>query len=66
MKIVVKVGDQVNTNDPLFIIEAMKMESTITAPYPAIVRHIELREKSRVDQDDLIIKLEKIDQPAED
>ena len=56
-KISVSVGDKVATNDPLFTIEAMKMESTITAPYHAIVDQIILKEKTLVEQDDLVVIL---------
>ena len=59
-KVLVEEGDEVKTNDPLFIIEAMKMESTITAPWPARIKHVELKERSRVDQDDLVVELERM------
>ncbi len=57
-KILVKQGDEVKTNDPLFIIEAMKMESTITAPQDGIVSKIHLGEKTLVQQDDLVLELD--------
>ena len=57
-KILVKVGDKVGPNDPLFVIEAMKMESTITAPVNGIVKKIHLAEKTLVEQDDLVVELE--------
>lgn len=56
-KILVKVGDEVKVNTPLFIIEAMKMESTITSPVGGIVKSIPLKEKTLVEQDDLVIEL---------
>lgn len=57
-KIIVKKGDAVKKDDPLFIIEAMKMESTITAPRDGIIASIQLGEKTLVQQDDLVIELE--------
>ena len=57
-KILVKAGDQVVTNDPLFVIEAMKMESTITAPKAGVVKKVYLHEKTLVQQDDLVIEIE--------
>ncbi|MEY2949784.1 MAG: hypothetical protein RLZZ248_985 [Bacteroidota bacterium] len=57
-KILVQVGDKVSTNAPLFIIEAMKMESTITAPKEGVVKKIVLKEGVLVEQDDLVIVLE--------
>jgi pyruvate carboxylase len=57
-KILVKVGEEVKVNTPLFIIEAMKMESTITSPVAGVVKSIPLKEKTLVEQDDLVIALE--------
>lgn len=57
-QILVKEGDEVTPNTPLFVIEAMKMESTITAPIAGVVKKIHLAEKTMVGQDDLIIELE--------
>jgi len=56
--ILVKVGEEVQRNTPLFIIEAMKMESTITAPKAGKVKAIYLAKRSLVDQDDLVLELE--------
>lgn len=56
-KILVNEGDEVAINTPLFTIEAMKMESTITAPKAGIVKLIHLTEKTLVEQDDLVIEL---------
>ncbi len=54
-KILVKVGDDVKAGDPLFVIEAMKMESTITSPVDGEVMGIALREKTLVETDDLVV-----------
>jgi pyruvate carboxylase len=57
-KVIVKEGDHVQKNDPLFIIEAMKMESTITAPFDGTVSKVHLTNKTLVEQDDLVVELE--------
>jgi pyruvate carboxylase len=57
-RILVKVGQKIDENTPLFIIEAMKMESTITSPLAGKVKAIHLKEKSMVEQDDLVVELE--------
>ncbi|WMX12714.1 pyruvate carboxylase [Aureispira sp. CCB-E] len=57
-QILVQEGDNVTPNTPLFIIEAMKMESTITSPVSGVIKKIHLTEKTMVGQDDLIIELE--------
>ncbi|MFN7119262.1 MAG: pyruvate carboxylase, partial [Saprospiraceae bacterium] len=57
-RILVKAGDVINANTPLFIIEAMKMESTVTAPQAGKVKKIHLKEKTLVEQGDLVVELE--------
>ena len=56
-KILVAEGDEVNLNTPLFIIEAMKMESTITSPIEGTVSKVYLTEKTLVEQDDLVLEV---------
>ncbi|SDL45214.1 pyruvate carboxylase [Catalinimonas alkaloidigena] len=57
-RILVKPGTEVQKNTPLFIVEAMKMETTITAPREGTVGHIELSEGTLVDTDDLVLTLD--------
>ncbi len=57
-KILVKAGDSIGANTPLFIIEAMKMETTVTATRDSKVKSIHLREGTMVQQDDLVVELE--------
>jgi pyruvate carboxylase len=54
----VKVGDQVKPKQPLFIIEAMKMESTVTAVDGGVVKKVYLSAGDMVAQDDLVVELE--------
>ena len=56
-KILVKTGDAVQKNTPLFVIEAMKMESTIVAPGAAVVKNVVLNEGVFVQQDDVVVEL---------
>ncbi|EIM76016.1 pyruvate carboxylase [Nitritalea halalkaliphila LW7] len=56
-QILVNRGDQVEKNDPLFLIEAMKMESTVVAPFAGTIEEIMLRENTMVQQDDLVLRL---------
>lgn len=57
-KILVAEGEEVEAGAPLFIVEAMKMESTITAPMAGRVQKIYLTPKTMVTQDDLVVELE--------
>ncbi len=56
-KILVKKGDVVKANTPLFIVEAMKMESTITSPHAGKVTAVYLTEKTIVEADDAVVKI---------
>ena len=57
-KVLVKSGQAAPKNTPLFAIEAMKMETTNTAPQDVVVASITLAEGSRVQADDLVLTLE--------
>ena len=56
-KIFVKKGQLVKKNEPLFVIEAMKMETTVTASNDVEVKNVSLKEGVRVYADDLIVIL---------
>ena len=57
-EILVNVGDQVQVDDELIILEAMKMENPICAQTAGIVREIKVKEKDKVDNNQLLIVLE--------
>jgi pyruvate carboxylase len=54
-KMLVEAGQQVTKNAPLFVIEAMKMETTITASEDLTVGAVTLGEGARVLADDLVL-----------
>jgi len=54
----IREGQEVNPNQPLFIIEAMKMETTITATRPGRVSRLVLPAGKMVKADDLVLELE--------
>jgi pyruvate carboxylase len=53
----VKKDQKVKKNEPLFVIEAMKMETTITSPENVKIKATNLKEGSMVNADDLVITL---------
>ena len=57
-QVLVKEGDQVKRNQPLFVIEAMKMETTIAATTEGKVKQLTLPAGSKVKTDDLVIEIE--------
>jgi pyruvate carboxylase len=54
----VAIGDVIEKNDPLFVVEAMKMENTVLALKSGTVKQIVLGNGEMVNQDDLILVLE--------
>jgi pyruvate carboxylase len=55
----VKVGDEVVGGHPLAVLEAMKMESTITAPHAGRVARVAAPTGGRLEQGDLILVLKR-------
>lgn len=56
--ILVTAGDRLEKDQPLFVIEAMKMETTITAPLPGAVKAVHLPAGSLVEQGDLVVEFQ--------
>lgn len=54
----VKKGDHVTADQPLFVLEAMKMESSVLSPIDGKVKKVHLNQGTMVDQNDMIIELE--------
>ena len=57
-QVLIKHGDEVKRNQPLFVIEAMKMETTVAANDSGKVKDIILSPGSMVKADDLVVVLE--------
>jgi len=58
-QVMVKGDQKVKKNESLFVIEAMKMETTITATEPCIIKKVNLKQGTMVKADDLILTVEK-------
>lgn len=56
--VLVKRGDKIKKNQPLFIIEAMKMETTVTSNAEGVVASISLKGGDLVNPEDLVLTLE--------
>ncbi|WP_158840950.1 pyruvate carboxylase [Polaribacter sp. L3A8] len=56
--LLVKKGEKVTKNQPLFIIEAMKMETTITAVEDATIKKIVLKAGGMVNSEDLVLTID--------
>jgi len=57
LKVLVRDGDLVEAGQPLVVIEAMKMETTLAAESAAIVKQVRVEEGQTVDHGDVLIEL---------
>jgi len=57
-KIYVKVGDKVKENQPLLILEAMKMKNDVVAPKKTIIKEVLIEENVHVEKNQLLIVIE--------
>ena len=58
LEIHVRIGQAVNEDDPLLILEAMKMENVITSPRDGIIKSITVKKGETVDKNQLLIEFE--------
>ena len=58
LDIPVNVGDEVQENDPLLILEAMKMENIISSPREGIIKAIAAIKGDAVEKNQLLIEFE--------
>ena len=56
--ILVNVGDQVEEDDEVLILEAMKMENTIYSSSDGTVKEIKVQQGDAVEEDDLLMVIE--------
>ena len=57
LRVLVNVGDTVTENQPLMILEAMKMENEIVAPKAGVVEGIHVKEGQVVNPGDALITI---------
>ncbi|RLQ95873.1 pyruvate carboxylase [Falsibacillus albus] len=60
IKVISEKGEKVNKGDHLMITEAMKMETTVQAPYTGIVEEIHVENGDAIQPGDLLVELKKI------
>ena len=58
LEINVKVGQEVKEDDPLLILEAMKMENVITSPRDGTIKSIQVSQGDAVDKNNLLVEFE--------
>ncbi len=58
VEVKVKPGDPVTEHQKLVVLEAMKMEMTLSSPLAGVIKEIHVKAKDRVDAGDLVIVFE--------
>lgn len=56
--VLVKVGDKVEEDDELVIVEALKMENPVFSPCGGTVKEIKVAKGDKVAEDDLLVVIE--------
>lgn len=54
----VKIGDRVAEGEKLLILEAMKMKNQIIAPFPGIVKEVNVKQGDVVPKNHILIEIE--------
>jgi biotin carboxyl carrier protein len=58
VKVLVAVGDAVTRGQPLVVVSAMKMETTLVAPKDGTVSEIKAKEGDKVNPSDVLVHIE--------
>jgi biotin carboxyl carrier protein len=58
IKVLVREGEEVHARQPLLVLEAMKMETPVVAPYAARVKSVAVGEGAKVSGGALLVELE--------
>ncbi len=58
LDIPVEIGQEVNEDDTLLILEAMKMENSITSPISGVVKSIHINKGDAVEKNQILIEFE--------
>ncbi len=58
IRVVVEAGERVTHRQPLLVLEAMKMETPVVAPYDATVKAVHVAEGDRVAGGALLVELD--------
>jgi methylmalonyl-CoA carboxyltransferase small subunit len=58
VKVIAAAGDQINAGDSILVLEAMKMETNITAPQSGVIASIKVAQGARVQTGDVLVEFE--------
>lgn len=60
VRVLKKTGDELKRGDVILILEAMKMEHKVIAPWPSELKELKVSDGDQVLPDDILVELEKI------
>ena len=58
VKVIAAAGDQIKAGDSILVLEAMKMETNITAPQSGVIASIQVAQGARVQTGDVLVEFE--------
>jgi methylmalonyl-CoA carboxyltransferase small subunit len=58
VKVIAAAGDKIKAGDSLLVLEAMKMETNITAPQSGVIAAIKVAQGARVQTGDVLVEFE--------
>jgi 3-methylcrotonyl-CoA carboxylase alpha subunit len=58
LKVMVKAGQAVRAHQPLVVLEAMKMEHSIEAPYDGTIKAVHCKQNGRVGHGDILVEMQ--------
>ena len=59
VKVLVEKGESVERGDHLLITEAMKMETTVQAPFSGVIKELYVKNEDAIQTGDLLLELDK-------
>ena len=56
VKVIAAAGDKIKAGDSILVLEAMKMETNITAPQSGVIASIKVAQGARVQTGDVLVE----------
>lgn len=57
-KVLKRAGDAVEADEPIVILESMKMEIPVTSPEPGVIKEVFVKEEETVGEGAVVVRIE--------
>jgi len=57
-KVLKRAGDAVDADEPIVILESMKMEIPVTSPEPGVIKEVLVKEEETVGEGAVVVRIE--------